>query len=82
VNISVWDAETNVDLPGAIVTMNGTNYSTPFSKIFVSGRVLKMLAFAPGYMDENKTVIVKYTPLYGNSEQSITFLLSANLVRH
>ncbi len=62
--------------------MNGTNYSTPFNKIFVSGTVLEMLAFAPGYTDENRTVIVMYTSLYGDSEQLITFLLSANLVRY
>ncbi len=82
VRIRVWDAETNNDLPGAIVTMNGTNYSAPFNTIFAPGTVLRMLAFAPGYQDENKSVIVKDILEYGTSEQFITFLLSANLVRY
>ena len=83
VHINVWDAETNYDLPGAIVTMNGTNYSAPFETIFAPGTVLHMQAYMPGYTDENKTVIVNDTSMCGDAAtQLITFILSANLVRY
>ncbi len=82
VHISVWDAETYIDLPGAIVTMNGTTYSTPFGAIFGEGTVLHMLAFIPGYTDAYKTVIVKDTSLLQARLQLITFILSAKLVRY
>jgi hypothetical protein len=82
VSIHVWDSETNDDLSGAVVSINGTNYSVPFGTFFAPGTVLRMLAFASGYMDENRTVIVEDTSRFGNSTQSITFLSSANLVRY
>jgi len=81
VSIHVADAENNFDLPGATVTINGTNHTAPFETNFAPGSVLYMQAFASGYVDENKIVIVNDTSWSGTSGQLITFVLSANLVR-
>ena len=82
VTINVWDSETNADLSGAVVILNGTNYSTPLEIIFGEGTVLHMLASKSGYTDENRTVSVKDASTVSAPAQQITFLLSANLVRH
>ena len=82
VTIAVWDSETNADLAEAVVFINGTNFSTPLEIIFGEGTVLHLLASKSGYTNENRTVSVKDGSSVSAPAQQITFLLSANLVRH
>ena len=80
VNITVLNSETNLNLAGAIVTIEGTNYLTPLIKLFASGTILTLTASKLGFTTETRTITVGET--IESLTQHVMFLMSADLVRN
>ena len=74
------NSETNLNLAGAIVTIGGSNYTTPLIKPFASGTILTLTASKLGFTTETRTITVEETN--GTLTQLVLFLMSADLVRY
>jgi hypothetical protein len=75
----VRDSQTNNEIDGVNITVNGANYSAPAHLgIMVTDTVLQVTAAASGFITENRSVIVSNAA--GDLKQQVTFNLSPVLV--
>jgi len=75
----VLDSQTNNEIEGVNISVNGANYLAPADLgIMVTDTVLQVTAAASGFITENRSVIVSNAA--GDLKQQVTFNLSPVLV--
>ena len=79
VSIVVYNSQSNSQISGAMVSVDGANYTAPANLgTFAAGTMLLVTVYASGFISESRNVTISNPA--GNFRQQVTFNLSPVLV--